>query len=272
MNREKINKLIAELTKDITWIERFNELDYEYTDKVIDIIAEHELYRYEVLDKLYQDAYNLKSEIDSADIENMTADELTKRIGEWLKISAEQQKQYGKLMKDIYSNFKKSGAKIQSFYDEVEDRMTAYIDRNTDFNKFYKRIHTLAQKFIHMAVGLQMNMLGHDGTIVKTFEQLIELKEIAKKKIANETDEQVAELLKNFKSKHKDRKYKKIFDYKDMIREAQNNGYEKYRQGATDHIVLKHMESQKCVVVPAHSLKFGLMIQIQKQIQANKVA
>ncbi|NRY59870.1 type II toxin-antitoxin system HicA family toxin [Clostridium beijerinckii] len=272
MNREKINQLIAELKKDTNWIERFNQLDKEYTDKVIDIIANHELYRYEVLDKLYQGAYILKSEIDSADIENMTADELTTKIGEWLKINAEQGKQYGKLMKDIYNHFKKSGTKIQSFYDEVEDRMTAYIDRNTNFDKFYKRIHTLSQKFIHMAVGLQMNMLGHDGTIVKTFEQLIELKEIAKKKIANETDEQVTELLKNFKSKHKDRKYKKIFDYKDMIKEAQSNGYEKYRQGATDHIILKHPNSNKCVTIPAKKLKFGLMMQIQKQIQDNKVA
>jgi predicted RNA binding protein YcfA (HicA-like mRNA interferase family) len=175
-------------------------------------------------------------------------------------------------MKEIYANFKKSGTKIQSFYDEVEDRMTVYINRNTDFDLLYKRIHTLAQKFIHMAVGLQMNMLGHDGTIVKTFEQLIELKEIAKKKITNETDEQIAELLKNFKSKHKDRKYKKIFDYKDMVKEAESNGYEKYRQGATDHMIFKHPSSNKCVTIPAKTLKFGLMIQIQKQIQANKIA
>lgn len=272
MNREKINKLIMKLTKGTNYVERFNELDLEYTDKTIDVIADHEAFRYEVLDKLYLEVYQLQSEIDATDIENILADELIEKLKYWTSKNGEQMKEYSKLTKEIYSHFKESGKTIQGFYNEVEDRMFAYVDERTDFTKYYKRLHTLSQKFIHMAVGLQMNMLGHDGQIIRTLKQLMELKTITEKKISNESEEQISELLRNFKEKHKSRKYKKIFDYKDMIREAENNGYERYRQGATSHIVFRHIQSGKPVVIPTHSLKYGLMLQIQREIQANKVA
>jgi len=35
---------------------------------------------------------------------------------------------------------------------------------------------------------------------------------------------------------------------------------------------MQHKKTNKIVPIPAHELKYGLMLQIQKQIQANKVS
>lgn len=57
----------------------------------------------------------------------------------------------------------------------------------------------------------------------------------------------------------------KIFSYKDMCSVAEEKGYELARS-CGDHMVYKHKESRKIVVIPAHILGKGLMYSIQKQI------
>ena len=64
---------------------------------------------------------------------------------------------------------------------------------------------------------------------------------------------------------------KKIFSYKEMLRLAQQNGYN-HKRTTGDHLILQHQESQKIIVIPAHSLGYGLMLEIQKQIKQNKIA
>ncbi|NRT71132.1 type II toxin-antitoxin system HicA family toxin [Clostridium beijerinckii] len=53
-----------------------------------------------------------------------------------------------------------------------------------------------------------------------------------------------------------------------MIDLAEKNEYKQVRQSG-DHIIMQH---NKTVPIPAHELKYGLMIQIQKQIHANKAS
>ena len=66
-------------------------------------------------------------------------------------------------------------------------------------------------------------------------------------------------------------KDRKIFDYKKMLKLAINNGYE-HKRTTGDHLILQHKESQKIIVIPAHNLGKGLMLEIQKQIRTNKIA
>lgn len=61
----------------------------------------------------------------------------------------------------------------------------------------------------------------------------------------------------------------KIFDYKEMLTLAEDNGYV-YTRSNGDHMILKHSKSNKIVVIPAHDLGYGLMKNIQKQINKNK--
>ena len=177
-------------------------------------------------------------------------------------------------MKKIYGNFKESGKKIQSFYDEVENRLEAYLDENTKFDMVYKRLHTLSQKFIHMAVSLNMNCLGHDGQIVRTTDELLKLNQLAKEKSdaeINKNNEQIKKIMKELKENKKNNQYKKIFDYKEMVDLARENGYVEDRYNG-DHLIMVHSNTNKIVVIPQHKLKYGIMVQIQKQVKANKAA
>jgi predicted RNA binding protein YcfA (HicA-like mRNA interferase family) len=84
----------------------------------------------------------------------------------------------------------------------------------------------------------------------------------------NEEIEEELKLIEQFKEKTK-RDYFKIFDYKEMINLAEQNEYKQVRQSG-DHIIMQHVKSNKIVPIPAHELKYGLMLQIQKQIETNK--
>ena len=70
--------------------------------------------------------------------------------------------------------------------------------------------------------------------------------------------------------KHK-KKYRKIFDYKEMVRLAEKNNFEYVRSNG-DHDIYMHKDTYKVVVIPQHNLGYGLMIDIQKQIQDRCVA
>ncbi|MGL5149366.1 MAG: type II toxin-antitoxin system HicA family toxin [Clostridium sp.] len=60
----------------------------------------------------------------------------------------------------------------------------------------------------------------------------------------------------------------KIFNYKDMIKLALDNGYV-YKWTNGSHNIYEHSSSQKIVVIPSHSLGLGLSKKIMKQIQTN---
>ena len=78
------------------------------------------------------------------------------------------------------------------------------------------------------------------------------------------------EVIEQIKQSEK-KDYFKIFDYKEMIDLAEKNEYKQVRQSG-DHIIMQHIKTNKIVPIPAHELKYGLMLQIQKQIQTNKIS
>lgn len=63
----------------------------------------------------------------------------------------------------------------------------------------------------------------------------------------------------------------KIFDYKDMIRLAEENGFI-YDRTSGDHMIYKNEDTYRIVVIPAHTLGYGLMCKIQRQIQERSKA
>ena len=99
-------------------------------------------------------------------------------------------------------------------------------------------------------------------------EDLIMIQEIGEKKNKAYDDRQCKLMQKLKESQKKD--YMKIFDYKEMVSLAEKNEYTKVRQTG-DHIIMQHIKTNKIVPIPAHELKYGLMLQIQKQIHTNKV-
>ena len=67
---------------------------------------------------------------------------------------------------------------------------------------------------------------------------------------------------------HKKYKIKKIYKYEEMSRLAEDNNYI-YKRSKGDHRIYEHSDTNKIVVIPAHSLGLGLSIRIQKQIFDN---
>lgn len=65
-----------------------------------------------------------------------------------------------------------------------------------------------------------------------------------------------------------DYEIKKIFDYKDMIKLAKDYNYE-YKRSNGDHRIYEHKDTNKIIVIPAHSLGRGISDSIQKQIINN---
>ena len=66
------------------------------------------------------------------------------------------------------------------------------------------------------------------------------------------------------------RDIEKIFDYKDMSKQAEGNGYI-YKWSRGSHNIYEHKASKKIIVIPSHNLGIGLSKKILKQIEANKI-
>ena len=67
-----------------------------------------------------------------------------------------------------------------------------------------------------------------------------------------------------------DKDREKIFNYKEMSKQAEDNGYI-YKGARGSHNIYEHKESKKIIVIPAHNLGIGLSRKILKQIEENKI-
>lgn len=128
---------------------------------------------------------------------------------------------------------------------------------------------TFTKKLINMTICLEITDMDNEGVFKDVYYDLMSIKKIIETR-NNEYDEEQERLLMQLKESQK-KDYFKIFDYKEMIDLAEKNEYKQVRQSG-DHIIMQHKKSNKIVPIPAHELKYGLMLQIQKQIHANKVS
>lgn len=102
------------------------------------------------------------------------------------------------------------------------------------------------------------NMEDYLDSLVDSFEFLDRLNE------SDDIEEEI-DLTEDACKKHK---IQKIYNYEDMGKLALLNGY-KYKRSNGSHDVYEHSETNKIIVIPAHSLGLGLSIKIQKQIFNN---
>ena len=125
-----------------------------------------------------------------------------------------------------------------------------------------------SKKLANMSIVLEMGSTDETGIFGEVYENIMTIKKIIERK-NKEYDDEEYELIEKLKQSQK-KNYFKIFDYKEMINLAEQNEYKQVRQSG-DHIIMQHNKSNKIVSIPAHELKYGLMLQIQKQIETNKI-
>jgi predicted RNA binding protein YcfA (HicA-like mRNA interferase family) len=256
----------------MNWIIKFNQLEKEYTDKTLDIIAKFDKYKNDMLDDVYTKAYNLKYSIDNL------IDKLNENIivGEELRVEVEKlihtHIELQDMHEDAVSEIKKyvydCGMEVVEMKDNMLQITGRYIRSNKDALLLYKRIDVFSRKIINISDLLGMHSTDDNGIFKEVYWDIMTIKKIINTR--NEEYDKKYELLEQLKrSERKD--YSKIFDYKEMIDLAEKHEYEKVRQSG-DHIIMQHKKTNKIVPIPAHELKYGLMLQIQKQIKTNKIS
>lgn len=256
----------------MNWIIKFNQLEKENTDKTLDILAKYDKYKYDLLDDVYIKAHTLKYSIGNL-IDKLNVHAI---VGEPLKEEVEKLVKDYIQMKDDYENIKDKmkeymyvcGSEAAQLKSTMIQIISKFIRTQKDALMFDRRMDVFTKKLINMYLEFDMGSMGEIEILQEVYWDLMTIKDIIDTR-NKEYDERV-ELLEKLKQRQK-KDYLKIFYYKEMIDLAQEHDYKQVRQSG-DHIIMQHNKTNKIVPIPAHELKYGLMLQIQKQIHANKAS
>ncbi|EOU2017378.1 type II toxin-antitoxin system HicA family toxin [Clostridium perfringens] len=138
-----------------------------------------------------------------------------------------------------------------------------------DYNKFKNRLNLLEFRLSKQLDAYQKLFLGailaEEGEVkAELNEYVLDFTEKYQNKKLNEIKE-----LENLTIKKC--KYIKIFDYKKMCKLAIEKGF-KAKRTTGDHLMYEHEKTKQLVPIPAHELGYGLMLEIQKELNEKSVA
>lgn len=262
MNRKKINNILVELYKT-QWKTVFNELDKQYTDKVISIASDYEILRQTEFAPLLIDGYELNYKLKN---ENEIMD--TQDFFKSIDINNGYIKRYNFLTKKMEKELLQRCEKIKDYYEEIQDIVIPFVKKLSDADEIFARLGHLKGKWFNMLITFDCNKIGESPTVFnenvnildKKRSKIIEDLEIKMQKMENQTEDKP----------NKGQEYKKIFDHKEMNRLAETSGYI-FNRTTGSHKVYIHSKTNKLVVIPQHKLEYGLMCGIQKQIKQNSL-
>lgn len=264
MKRGKILDLLKNLYR-VSWKTKFNELDSYYTEKVLDLCCEYESLKEKLVDNDYVKIYKIKDEMSKLHIYKEDKEMLVNKL---------------KFINDEYEEIKEN---INHASEILEDRMCkilSTLEKYTDemlekiqlYIQDYKDVEVLIKRTTFFQTKMTQTLLSLNGSSIFDYDLLDDILKKLKNIMSdilhntfskkNETTIQVEESEKV--------SYSKIFNPREMIRLAEDNGYIKTRT-AGDHVIMLHGITNKIISIPYHNLGYGLMIKIQKQILNNKV-
>lgn len=257
----------------MSWIIKFNELNEEYTDKALDLITKYDKYKNDMLNEVYNKAYNLEYSIDKLKdefcVDVVTSAELGSQIDKLYQTYKEIKDEFENVESEIRKFIYIIGPEIRELQNNMLVITSKYIKSNKDYEMLYKRIDEFSKNLINIAIGLDVNCIDETYIFEEIREDFSMLYTMIDKKLNKEIEEE-HELMERFERNQK-KNYLKIFDYKEMINLAEEHEYEQVKQSG-DHIIMQHRKTNKIVPIPVYELKYGLALQIQKQIQLNKIS
>nr|WP_321026989.1 type II toxin-antitoxin system HicA family toxin [Clostridium neonatale]DAW05994.1 MAG TPA: HICA protein [Caudoviricetes sp.] len=273
MNRNKINELIAKFKKNMNLQEYINFVDVDITNSFIDLIADNEVQIQDNLEKIALIAYENSENIDKfeeviweiEDINNFNIDLEIKNINQ----KNEESSIYFNNIKLITNGYTKVIAEeIKKDADLFLERISIYNREfsNINIDSIFKRVLTFQNKLIQIADSfcrINCNILNKHSENLSRMGSLLKILE---KRYRIESKE----LLKKIKEFKRDNKKQKIFNYKELNSLAEKNGYI-YRNYNGDHKIYIHQKSNKIVVIPQHTIGYGLSMEIQNQIKINAI-
>ncbi|HEX9027113.1 MAG TPA: type II toxin-antitoxin system HicA family toxin [Clostridium sp.] len=257
----------------MNWIIKFNQLEKENTDKVIDIIAKFDKYKNDMLDDVYTKAHNLKylidNFIDKLDVDVIMTDIMYEEAGNFFDSYNEIKDEFENVMHHVKDYIYVIGREIRELQYKMIEITEKYIRTNKEYDLLNKRIEIFGKKLFNISISLDTHSVNESCILGEIREVLNIMHKIIMAKLDKEIQDEY-KLIEQLKQNQK-KDYFKIFDYKEMVDLAEKHEYKQVRQSG-DHIIMQHKKTNKIVPIPAHELKYGLMLQIQKQIQANKVS
>jgi len=266
MNKDRINMLIAEITKNITWEKAFNSLEDKLLTKSLDSLVEHVNFKERELDKPAVDIFNLQEHVDDAfDLELF---ELVEKLPVWQNEYLEASKIFSEALDKIKENASETCKAIKTYKDEFDNELRLYTSTsdNINFNTLYARVCLSDKRLEAIVKALKVNKIEIQEEYNLLCEDLLILSRFAVRKY-DRHNAKMDELRKQLKKQEKE-KYKKIFHYKDLVKLAIKQGFEWVRTSG-DHLIYRN-KNQDIAIIPAHvSMKYGTMMSVQKMIFTN---
>lgn len=266
MNRERIRNIIYNIFYNMTFEEKFTFHERNALDKAIDIMANYEITKAELINDVYNKCCILMYNIKSINLSTISEADLTKIISDYEIESASLIDEFNNCIEKAIIRYKSITHDVCEIQHKLNIQMTMYVTTAKEDKLVSKRMLV----FNGIINGICSSL---DKAYDTEYNLLIEIeKEL--QKLKNYTtityDKKSIDLI-NESNKNARQQMLKIFNYKDMIKLAKEHNYREVRYHG-DHLILLHNETNKMVVIPAHNLGYGLMIKIQKQIKDNKYA
>lgn len=268
MNREKINKIIAEIITNIGWEKAFNTLEDKLLSKSLDKLVDYVNLKERELDKPAVDIFNLQEKVDDAF--DLDLFELVEQLPIWQDEYLKASESFQESLAKIKTSARETCKAIEEFKLEFDNELRLYTSTsdNINFNILYARVCLSDKRLQAIIKALKVDNIAIQNDYDLLCSDLLSLSRFTERKYKRH-NQKMEELRKQLK-KQKREKYKKLFHYKDLVKLAIQQGFEYIRSNG-DHLIYRN-KNQDIAIIPAHTqMKYSTMLSVQKMIYAREV-
>lgn len=229
------------------WVIEMNKLEKE----IFDIMYTELMKVYEVYDEKLQEIFNeefIRIADNPEDVDNSTLAEEFDDLDEYMET------ELNRIDTNLLNRVMLSSGSI----------FNRHIASKKQLLLFKRRMGLISTKITNYIGNFHNMMLSDALILLRTL--LNYLNEFADVFNSDDTEEEMLESC----IEKSGFKFRKLFNYKDMIDYAEDNGFV-YKGSNGDHQLYEHKETNKVVVIPAHTLGTGIAYKIQKQIECGCV-
>lgn len=256
--------------KSQSWVKVFNDIERHKQNEILGLIDNLEKVRTDKFNDISVEVYTLSEEADNVEFFDLETIALMDKI-DYLH------HKFNNMILKYDEKIKEMDIEIDSLINAVNEIMTSMQEQarnfltgniskythNVNFNIVRNRLFVFRRRMIHLLNEFLDYDTGLNSEIDYTRDTIQILKRQALRRVKKESEALEKSIKEN-------KKKSKIFDYKEMNRLARLKGYET-THCTGDHMILRHIESNKSIVVPQKELGKGLSFKIQKQIKDNSI-
>ena len=252
------------------WVKVFNDLERDKQGEILGLIDNLEKVRADKFNDISVEIYTLSEEADNVEFFDLETIALMDKIDYLHNKFNNMILKYDEKIKDIDievdSLIDKVNEIIKSMQEQARNFLTGNSSKythNVNFTIVRNRLFVFRKRMIHLLNEFLDYDTGLNSEIDYTRDTIQILKRQAMKRVKRESDALEKSIKEN-------KKKSKIFDYKEMNRLAKLKGFETTHCNGS-HMILRHIDSKKSIVVPQHSIGKGLSFKIQKQMKDNSI-